>query len=45
MTSEHRRLSEKIEEFEQHMRSNNLEIKDMPEQGEAHDISEEFETF
>lgn len=38
LTAENRRLSEKIEELEQYQRSNNLEIKGVPEEGDAYDI-------
>lgn len=38
LTAENRRLSEKIEELEQYQRSNNLEIKGVPVEGDAYDI-------
>lgn len=38
LTAENRRLSEKIEQLEQYQRSNKLEIKGVPEEGDAYDI-------
>lgn len=38
ITSKNRRLSEKIEELEQYERSNNIEIKGLPETGDVYDV-------
>lgn len=45
LSSENRRLSEKIEELKQHQRSNNIEIKGVPDEGDPYDIVKRIGTI
>lgn len=45
MTAENRKLNDKTEELEQYQRSNNLEIKGVPEEGDAYDVVQRIWTI
>lgn len=45
LATENRRLNEKVEELEQYQRSNNLEIKGVPEAGDAYDVVKRIGTL
>lgn len=45
LAAENRHLSEKIEQLEQYQRSNNLEIKGVPEEGDACDVVKRIGAF
>lgn len=45
LTAENRKLNVKIEELEQYQRSNNLEIKGVPEEGDAYELVQRIGTL
>lgn len=45
LTAENRKLSNRVEELEQHQRSNNLEIKGVPTEGDATEVVKKIGVF